>query len=137
MSVQRIDGFFYGLFMDQQLLRAAGTEPVDIRPAYVDGYGLRIGERATLLRTPSGRAWGMLIALTRAEFDHLYSAPGLDSYRPEALVAHTIDGEVVPAVCYNLAHAPDPHERNPEYAARLKLVLARLGFPDEYIETIG
>ena len=126
MSARRIDGFFYGLYMDEQLLRAAGTEPADIRPAYVADYALRIGERATLVRTPNARAWGMLIALTHAEFDHLYSAPGLEDYRPVAVIARTTDGEAAPALCYNLAHAPEPDERNP-----------RLGFPAEYIESIG
>jgi hypothetical protein len=78
----------------------------------------------------------MLISLTHAELESLYSAPGLEAYRPEAVVAHGSDGEVIPALCYNLVQAPEPHERNPEYAMRLKRVLENLGFPVEYVESV-
>lgn len=38
--------FFYGLFMDQELLKAKGLNPANPRLAYVAGYGLRIGQWA-------------------------------------------------------------------------------------------
>jgi hypothetical protein len=78
----------------------------------------------------------MLISLTHAELDRLYGAPGLEVYRPEAVVAHPFAGEAVPALCYNLVQAPEPHERNPEYAKRLQSVLEKLGFPAEYGESV-
>ena len=40
--------FFYGLFMDADVLRQKGVDPRGFRLARVEGYGLRIGERATL-----------------------------------------------------------------------------------------
>ena len=78
----------------------------------------------------------MLISLTHAELERLYSAPGLEAYRPEAVVAHSFEGEVIAALCYNLVKAPEPHERNPEYAMRLRSVLENLGFPVEYVESV-
>jgi serine/threonine-protein kinase len=54
----------------------------------------------------------------------------------EAVVAHTFEGEAIPALCYNLVQAPEPHERNPEYAMRLQRVLENLGFPVEYVESV-
>jgi hypothetical protein len=137
MGPRQIDGFFYGLFMDAEVLRKAGAKPSDFRRAYVADFALRIGQRATLVRSPGARAYGMLIALTHAELDRLYTAPGLEIYRPEAVVAHTFDGRDVPALCYNLVQAPEPHERNPDYASRLQGVLENLGFPVEYVESIG
>jgi Gamma-glutamyl cyclotransferase, AIG2-like len=136
MSPRRIDGFFYGLFMDAQVLRQAETEPSNLRRAFVPGFALRIGQRATLVPSPGARAYGMLIALTHAELERLYSAPGLEGYRPEAVVAHPCEGEPVPALCYNLVRAPEPHERNPGYAMRLRNVLENLGFPAEYVESV-
>jgi len=136
MGPRRIDGFFYGLFMDAQVLREAGTRPSNFRRAYVADFVLRIGKRATLVPSLGGRAYGMLISLTHAELDRLYGAPGLEAYRPEAVAAYLADGEVVPALCYNLLKAPEPHERNPEYALRLKSVLEGLGFPAEYVESV-
>ena len=136
MSSRQIDGFFYGLFMDAEVLRQAGTKPANFRRAYVEDFALRIGQRATLVPSSGARAWGMLIALTHAELDRLYGAPGLEVYRPEAVVAHSFEGEATPALCYNLVQAPEPHERNTEYAMRLQSVLENLGFPVEYVESV-
>jgi len=136
MGPRQIDGFFYGLFMDLQVLLQAGTKPSNFRRAHVTGFALRIGQRATLVPSPGARAYGMLISLTHAELDRLYSAPGLEVYRPEAVVAYTSEGEAIPALCYNLVKAREPHERNPEYAMRLRSVLENLGFPVEYVESV-
>jgi len=136
MGPRQIDGFFYGLFMDARVLLEAGTKPSNLRRAYVTDFALRIGRRATLVPCPGARAYGMLISLTHAELDRLYGAPGLELYRPEAVLAHLSEGEAIPALCYNLAQAPEPHERNPEYALRLRRVLENLGFPIEYVESV-
>ncbi len=136
MGPRQIDGFFYGLFMDAQVLHQAGTKPSKFRRAYVADFALRIGQRATLVPSPGARAYGMLISLTHAELERLYSAPGLEAYRPEAVVAHSFEGEAIPALCYNLLQAPEPHERNPEYAMRLRNVLENLGFPVEYVASV-
>jgi hypothetical protein len=45
---RRIRVFFYGPFMDEELLRAKGVQPANPRQACVRGFALRIGERATL-----------------------------------------------------------------------------------------
>lgn len=134
---RQVDGFFYGLYMDENLLREAGTRPSNPRRAQVSGFALRIGQRATLVPAPGARAYGMLIALTHAELDRLYGAPGLELYRPEAVIAELLAGGSVPALCYNLVQAPGPDERNPEYAKRLRDVLLKCGFPAEYAEAIA
>jgi Gamma-glutamyl cyclotransferase, AIG2-like len=117
---RRIDAFFYGLFMDADLLREMGATPFDPRPAFVDGFALRIGQRATLVALAGARAYGMVIALTRPELERLYAAPGLEQYRPEAVLAQLLAGTAVPALCYNQREAPRPDERNPDYVARLQ-----------------
>lgn len=137
MNGRRIDGFFYGLFMDVGVLRNSGVEPVNPRRAYVDGYALRIGNRATLIPSARARSYGMLIALTHPELERLYSAPGLDQYRAEAVLACCIDGGAVPALCYNLLVEPRSDERNPDYARRLQQVLHDLEFPAEYVASIA
>jgi hypothetical protein len=75
MASRRIEIFFYGLFMDADLLRAKGVNPTNIRPASVPGFVLRIGQRATLLPNPNGLAHGILMQLTPAEIEQLYSEP--------------------------------------------------------------
>jgi Gamma-glutamyl cyclotransferase, AIG2-like len=137
MSERRVDGFFYGLFMDVDVLREAGVAPTHPRRAYVDDFALRIGQRATLLRSAGSRAYGMLFALTHSDLERLYAAPGLEQYRPEAVLAQPLGGTATPALCYNLRDAPAPHERNPEYAARLQRALRKLDFPSEYVESVS
>jgi hypothetical protein len=60
MTDRRVDGFFYGLYMDLEILREAGVAPASPRRAYVDGFALRIGQRATLLPSAGARAYGKL-----------------------------------------------------------------------------
>ena len=67
MSARKIDGFFYGLFMDIQVLRQAGVQPSNLRRACVADFTLRIGLRATLVPCPGARTCGMSIALTDAD----------------------------------------------------------------------
>jgi len=137
MSDRRIDAFFYGLFMDREVLRKVGVEPLDPRRAYVEEFSLHIGQRATLMPFPGGRAYGMLFGLKHSELDRLYAGPGLEQYRPEAVLARPLDGPPTPALCYNLREAPRTHDRNPEYAARLQRALSVLEFPAEYVASVG
>jgi hypothetical protein len=53
------------------------------------------------------------------------------------VVAQPLEGAPAPALCYNLREAPQPHERNPEYAARLQRALSKLGFPQDYVASIS
>jgi len=138
MSERRVDGFFYGLFMDVAVLRKNGVVSTNPRRAYVDDFALRIGNRATLIPKAGARAYGMLISLTQAELQQLYGAPGLEQHRPEAVVAQPLDAgsSPVPALCYNLTEEPRADERNPDYALRLQLVLRELSFPAEYVDAV-
>lgn len=136
-TARQVDGFFYGLFMDAEVLCEAGVRPAHPRRAQVADFALRIGRRATLIPATGERVYGMLMALTHEELDRLYRGPGLEAYRPEAVLARPFDGDPVPALCYNLPQAPAADERNPQYARRLREVLEKLEFPADYIESIG
>jgi hypothetical protein len=134
--VRRVDVFFYGLFMDPDSLRAKALDPTDIRHASVPGMALRLGDRATLTPDPAGCVHGMLMALSHAELDQLYSEAGVSAYRPEPVLAKLVDGSDVPALCFNLPEPPQTDRNNPEYASRLQAVARRLGLPESYIESI-
>src|SRR5688572_28027180 len=136
MSDRAVDVFFYGLFMDQDLLRSKGIAASNPRPARLQGFGLRLGKRATLVPARDERSYGVVMRLTHHDLNELYSGEALQQYRPEAVTCTTSTGELVSALCYNLPQAPAPHEVNEEYAARLHALLARLGFPPEYVEGV-
>jgi hypothetical protein len=131
-----VDAFFYGLYMDETVLAGVGVTPRNPRKARADGYALKIGQRATLVRAPGSLAWGMVYALTPDDLAKLYGAPGLEVYRPEEIEVALENRAIIPARVYNLPQAPAPDERNPEYAEKLRTAMTRLGFPAGYVAGI-
>lgn len=136
-GVRRIDVFFYGLFMDDALLREKGTNPTNRRRAFVENFSLRIGARATLVPSTGQIVHGVLFSLTHAEVDALYAETSVSVYRPEAVSAQLADGSVVPALCFNLPVPPATTERNPQYVAQLRELAGRIGLPASYVSSIG
>jgi len=135
-KARRVNVFFYGLFMDEAVLREKGINAVNRRLASVDNFSLVIGARATLVPYKAGRVHGVLCSLTHGEVDALYSEPSVSAYRPEAVLAKLEGGEIAPALCFNLPVPPPPEERNPQYAAKLKELAARIGLPQDYVSRI-
>jgi hypothetical protein len=135
-KVRRIDVFFYGLFMDDALLRGKGMRPVNRRMAFVENFSLIIGARATLVPDAGRTAHGVLFSLTHSEVDALYSEASVSVYRPEAVFAQLADGGITPALCFNLPVRPSADERNPQYASKLRDLAARIGLPPSYVSSI-
>lgn len=134
--MRKIVVFFYGLFMDEELLQSKGVIPANLRPASISGFELRIGSRATLVPSQSGRVFGVIASLSHAELEQLYSEPGLSTYRPEAVLVQLSNGEVLAALCFNLPEPPSTDERNADYASRLRSLAERLNFPADYVASI-
>lgn len=134
--MRTIDVFFYGLFMGENLLRGKGVTPTRFRPASLTGFELRIGNRVTLIPAPSSCVFGIVASLSHAELARLYSAPSVQAYRPEAVLAQLRDGDAIPALCLNLIEPSAADERNPEYAAKLRALAERLKFPPDYVASI-
>jgi hypothetical protein len=135
-EARRIDVFFYGLFMDEALLREKGIKPVNGRMAFVENFSLVIGERATLVPFKDKTVYGVIYSLTHAEVDALYAEASVSVYRPEAVLARLSDESVIPALCFNLPVPPSVRKRNPQYAAKLREVATRIGLPAAYISSI-
>ena len=94
MTERCIEAFFYGLFMDDNLLRSKGIVPMNPRPASVEGFGLRIGKRATLVPARHERSYGMVMGLTHQQLKTLYAGPGLEHLESAARrrEGRTVDG---------------------------------------------
>jgi len=134
--LKRAKVFFYGLFMDEELLRAKGVRPEGGELAMVNGFTLQIGRRATLVPTPGGLVYGLVFSLTLSELDLLYSEPSVRAYRPTAVMAKLASGGVIAALCYDLPQPPSSLERNPEYAAKLRALAQKIGLPDDYVASL-
>lgn len=127
--------FFYGLFMDERLLAAKGITPSEVNPGFVDGYALRIGARATLIRHAGNRAYGVIMDIAPHEATTLYAEESVADYAPETVMVELMDGARVEATCYNL-----PGDKvtgtNKDYAQALLDVATGLNFPGSYLDQI-
>ena len=127
--------FFYGLFMDDALLAAKGFRGKGSRPGVVRDWALRIGRRATMLPTAGETVHGIITSMAVTDVERLYAEDSVRMYRPVAVL---VEAEAaVAAIAYVLPEPPAADERNPEYAAKLRSLCGRLGFPEDYIMRIG
>ena len=122
--------------MDEDLLRAKGLDPRDGERAAVEGFTLRIGQRAALVPAAGSHVHGFVFSLTLPELDRLYAEPSVQAYKPEAVLARLASGGVIAALCYNLPEPPAPTERNPAYATKLRAVAQKAGLPAEYVASL-
>ena len=127
--------FFYGLFMDVNILKKNGLNPTNIRSAHLPDYRLKIGNRASLIASPGATAYGLLIKVDKAATLALYKEASVADYIAEEVVVITRNGESVKATCYNL-----PEEMltgtNSAYATSLYDLAMRLDFPNAYLTHI-
>lgn len=121
--------------MDERLLATKGIKPTETKPGFVDGYALRIGERATLLRCPDSRAFGVMMNIAASEATELYAEDSVADYLPELVIVELLGGTQVEATCYNLPGSKVTGA-NKKYAKSLLQVATRLGFPESYLDQI-
>jgi len=135
MDSEQVAVFFYGLFMDQSLLASKGINPSRATVGHVDGYGLRIGGRATLVPDEGNRAYGVLMTIRAEDVTALYSEESVTDYVPESVAVVLSDGTLETALCYNL---PEGKLRgtNPQYANSLLALAGKLGLPSDYLQQI-
>ena len=130
------DVFFYGLFMDQDLLRSKGLIPRRAEVAWADGVELVIGQRAALVPRRGARAYGVLMSLDIEGLQRLYADPTVSAYQPQTLQVHLRSGGTALAVCYNLPALPPTADRDSGYADKLRAVAEKVGLPPEYVTSI-
>ncbi len=122
-----VDVFFYGLYMDEEILKLKSVIPRNQRKALIDGYKLRIGKMATLLRDNNSQVSGLVYSLTHKEIDLLYKDSNLTEYVSEAISA-LIDDRYVCVLCCNLLNPPLDEEFNSEYYEKLKICMKKYNF---------
>ena len=130
------DVFFYGLFMDQELLRSQGLVPRRAEVAWADGMELVIGRRAALAPRRGARAYGVLMSLDIEGLQRLYADPTVSAYQPQTVQVHLQSGGTALAVCYNLSALPSAADRDTGYAEKLRAVAEKVGLPPQYVASI-
>ena len=128
--------FFYGLFMDKEILIKNGIRPSNPRKGYLNNYTLKIGNRASLIQCEKEKAYGIIMTVNDEEITKLYAEKSVADYIPEKVEAVTETNEHLTATCYNL-----PIElltgTNKLYAKSLYDLAKKLNFPKEYLSRIS
>nr|WP_299069939.1 gamma-glutamylcyclotransferase [uncultured Allomuricauda sp.] len=128
--------FFYGLFMDEDLLIGNGINPLNPRKGHLNNYTLKIGNRASLIQTKGEKAYGIVMTVNEEEITKLYSEKSVSDYIPEKVNVISETNEHITATCYNL-----PLElltgTNELYTKSLYKLAEKLNFPKEYLRTIS
>lgn len=122
------DVFLYGLYMVPDILKQKEVVPRNPRKGSLEGFKLRIGNMATLLRAKDEKAYGMVYSLNHDEIYSLYQGAGLTEYAAEAVMLD-VEDNTIPALCCILISPPEESESNPEYEGKLKSAMELLGLP--------
>jgi hypothetical protein len=136
MTTQRpaIWAFFYGTIMNPVVMKDFGVTVTDVRPANLTGFELVIRPRPNLVRSDRSVVFGSLMAVTHDDLTTIYS--GLEKnfgirYFPEAVLAKTREGFVLPALCYLVPQLPDSAP-DPPFVKQLAQCVRSMGHPEWY-----
>ncbi len=127
--------FFYGLFMDKDILKKNGIKPSNPRKGHLSDYALKIGNRASLVPSKNEKSYGILMTVDNDAIDRLYAETSVSDYVPEEVIIVTNSGDSVNAICHNLP-PKSLTGTNKSYAASLYGLVKKEGFPDDYLEKI-
>jgi len=65
--------FFYGLFMNKDVLIKNGVNPLNPRKGYLNDYTIKIGNWASLIPCKKEKAYGIIMTINDEELVTLYS----------------------------------------------------------------
>ena len=134
-EARRIPTFFYGSFINPDVLERGGFVPSGYEVCTLDGYDIRIDNLATLVSAPNATVYGILAFPTHQELASLYGQGWLGgSYAPEPVAVRSESGAFILALCFIAVATPGrPAD---DYLDWIVGPARRLGFPDWYVERI-
>jgi hypothetical protein len=138
MTAPPVWTFFYGSYLNFDVLAEVGMAPARWEVASLPGFELVIRPRANLVRSERGLVYGIVAACTHAELTRLYAhAHDVlgETYLPEPVLAHLAGGAFRPALCY-IAPSMEPRPADGAYVERIAQPARRYGFPAWYLDHI-
>lgn len=121
--------FYYGSYMDPDVLRRFGAQPGEPRRAQLHGWRLAYTPHANLV-PGDDVVEGVVYDLPQEVLDRLYGPEGfVTTYAP---VSIEIDGVSMQTFVEDADEAvPDA-----EYKANLRAIMEKVGLPPDYIEAV-
>jgi hypothetical protein len=130
--------FFYGSFINLEILRGIGFTPGRHEVARLGGFDIRIRPLANLIRSGQHSVYGIVAPATHDElrllYDHARDSLG-GTYLPEPVLVELLDGGWRAALCY-IDPEPDDRPASDDYIDRIVRPVKDYGFPDWYIARI-
>ena len=138
MGTRAIAIFFYGSYINLDVLAEVDLVPDSVEVAELRGFDITIRPLANLVRSDERSVYGILTRATHAELERLYfharEVLG-GEYLPEAVVCQTAGGDLSPALCYIAPDLP-PGPAAADYVDRILGPARGYGFPDWYLRRL-
>ena len=131
---RKVPVFFYGSFINLDVLKEVDLVPDGNRVARLLGWDLRIAPLATLEPKDSACVYGIVVDCTHEELERLYAQDWVGAYLPEAVLID-IDGAFLPALTY-IKLDYESGSAAPDYVERIAGPAEKLDFPGWYVDHI-
>lgn len=128
--------FFYGLFMNEQILKREGVNPRRSRMAELPGFDIVVRDRAAILPWAGASVWGMATELLPEEIRMLYADNAFRRYEARTVSVHPLIGKSFPALCYTPA-VSEPGTPDLDYLEALIRLATSLCLPRKYVRRLG
>ena len=92
--------FFYGSFMDLEVLRTVGVVPKTFETAELKNWSITFSPMATIIQSRGDSVYGAIAELSRAEVRTLCSRDDLKHYNPVDIEVATKRNTCVPVQAY-------------------------------------
>jgi hypothetical protein len=138
MPETRVWTFFYGSYINLNVLQEVNYSPQEWEVARLAGFDIVIRPRANLVRAEQHTVYGIVAQGSHAELGRLYAhAKDVlgELYLPEAVLVTTASGMWLPALCY-LCPEMSPRPAADDYIERIVGPAREYGFPPWYIERL-
>jgi hypothetical protein len=129
--------FFYGSFMNPDVLANAEVRPTEAQMGRLDGWDIKIAPRATLVPSEGRSVFGILAKVTHADLEKLYTKDwfGFGTYLPEAVLVEDSAEQLVPALSY-IAWEMEGGSPTHEYISNVVTAARQFRFPEWYIDRL-
>ncbi len=135
MTVNSVKIFFYGSFMDLEVLRDLGVVPQAFETAKLKRWGITFSPMATLVPREGDVVYGAVAELSRTDVEKLYSRDDLKRYKPIDVTVETEHNKRVSAQCY-ISKSGTGQKPSVDYLQRVVSAAQKLEFPTSYLSKL-
>jgi len=132
---EKVSVFFYGSFINLDVLGEAGLVPENVRVAKLDGYDIQIQPLANLVPSEGDSVFGIVCKAGHTDLETLYRQTWVGTYLPHPVLVETMEGVQIPALCY-LSPGREVAAAERRYIDRIVAPAREYGFPAWYLERI-